>query len=66
MTKDMKKLLAGFEADGHTVIRTNKGYQVRHSSGKGMITMHLTLSDHRAMKNLKRDAIREGFTWPLD
>jgi hypothetical protein len=31
-----------------------------------MITMHLSVSDHRALKNLRRDAIRNGFQWPLD
>lgn len=65
-SKELNRLLDGFEADGHTVKATTKGYQIRHSSGRGMITMHLTLSDARAMKNLRADAIREGFKWPLD
>jgi hypothetical protein len=64
--KDMSRLLKGFESAGHTVVPTKAGYRVLHSSGRGMITMHLSVSDHRALKNLRRDAIRNGFQWPLD
>jgi hypothetical protein len=64
-TKEINQLIKAFEKAGHTVKRTNKGYQVLHSSGRGMITMHLTLSDHRALKNLRRDAEKNGFQWPL-
>lgn len=64
--RDLNRLLSAFEADGHTVKGTKSGYQVRHKSGTGMITMHLTLSDARAMKNLRSDALKNGFTWPLD
>ena len=65
-TKELNRLLDGFTADGHKVVSIKSGYRVLHKSGKGMITMHLTLSDRRAMQNLRGDAIRNGFTWPLD
>lgn len=65
-SKDLGRLLKGFEAQGCTVRRQNDGYKVLPADGSKPLTIHLTLSDKRGMMNLRAQAKRQGFVWPLD
>lgn len=65
-SKELKRLLQGFSAQGCTVKACSDGYRVLPSNGLKPLTIHLTLSDARGMKNLRADARRIGLDWPLD
>lgn len=65
-TKDLNRLLDGFEDQGCTVKPCSDGYRVLPPNGGKPLTVHLTLSDARGMKNLRADARRVNLTWPLD
>ena len=65
-SKDLNRLLNGFEAQGATVKPCRDGYRVLPPNGGKPLTIHLTLSDSRGMKNLRADARRVGLDWPLD
>lgn len=65
-TKELKRLLQGFTDQGCTVKACADGYRVLPANGLKPLTIHLTLSDARGMKNLRADARRVGLTWPLD
>lgn len=65
-TKDLKKLLTGFTNQGCTVKACTDGYRVFPPRGGKIMTIHLTLSDVRGMKNLRAEARRNGLSWPLD
>lgn len=64
--KELKKLLTGLSAQGCTVKSINDGYRVFPPNGGKIMTIHLTLSDARGMKNLRAEARRNGLDWPLD
>lgn len=65
-SKDLKALLKGLEAQGWTIKSTKDGYRLYPPEGK-ILTLHLTLSDGRGMKNLRSEVIKGGrYTWPLD
>ena len=59
--KDIRKLLEELEAQGARLVKKNAGYMI-FPPGSGEPTMiHLTNSDHRAMKNAKARLGRAGF-----
>lgn len=62
--KEIRTLLSGLEGQGATVKATTKGWQVKCPSG-GLLTIHRTPSDHRAVKNLRSIVKRQGMRWPL-
>ena len=64
-TKDMNRLLAGFEAQGATVKRVANGYRVLAPNGTGSMTIHLSVSDARGIMNIKQDCRKAGLVWPL-
>lgn len=65
-TKDRKILLDGLEEQGCRVEAAKVGYRIYTPAGGKILTLHLTLSDGRGMKNLRSEALREGLKWPLD
>jgi hypothetical protein len=71
MARNEKRLIARlmreFESQGARV-RRNKdgGYVVYCPDGKSVLVIHLTMSDHRSMRNFRASALRAGLTWPSD
>lgn len=65
-SKELKLLLEGLESQGCTVKVINDGYRIIPPDGGKILTLHLTLSDHRGMLNLRAHARRVGLKWPLD
>lgn len=65
-SKDVSRLLNGLEAQGFSVKETKDGYRLYPDNGTKILTLHLTLSDGRGMKNLRADVRRAGYDWPLD
>jgi hypothetical protein len=64
--KELKNLLGGFESQGCRVEKISDGYKIFPPEGGRILTLHLTLSDHRGMLNFKSQAKRLGLNWPLD
>ena len=65
MKKQIKALLADLERQGATIKATSRnGWQVLCPNG-GIVTIHATPSDHRALLNLKSELRKRGMTWPL-
>jgi len=64
--KDLSRLLNGLEDQGFTIKRTGEGYRLFPANGTKILTMHLSVSDSRGMKNLRGDVRRAGYDWPLD
>lgn len=64
--KELTRLISGLEAQGFTVKSTKDGYRLYPDNGTKILTLHLTLSDGRGMKNLRADVRRAGYDWPLD
>ena len=64
--KDLNRLLKGFEDQGATIKACSDGYRVLPPNGGKPLTIHLTLSDARGLKNLRADARRVDLDWPLD
>lgn len=65
MKKLLKALLASMEEQGATVRRTSNGFQIMCPAG-GIVTIHGTPSDHRALRNVRADVRRAGMEWPFD
>ena len=64
-TKDMNRLLSGFEAQGARVVRVNAGYRILAPNGTGSMTIHKSVSDSRGIMNIKQDCRKAGLVWPL-
>lgn len=62
---DVERAVRHLEAQGAAVRKTRKGYQVRFADGS-TLTLHLSLSDNRALRNARATALRAGLTWPGD
>jgi hypothetical protein len=63
--REVEKLVSLLERDQNCKIKkTSKGYWVGFPSGKSAM-IHLSVSDHRAVKNIRADIERGGCTWPL-
>lgn len=60
-----RRILDGLEAQGARIKRTSEGWQVYCPNGE-IVTMHVTPSDHRAMRNARSRVKRNGLHWPLD
>lgn len=60
--KETAYLLNRLQRAGHKVEMRGSGhYMVKHSSGKGMVTMSSTPSDKRAYQNMVSQLRRNGF-----
>lgn len=64
-SKELKRLLDGFESQGARIVRVNSGYRILAANGVGSATLHLTLSDRRGMLNFRQDCRKAGLEWPL-
>ena len=64
--QELNQLLDGLEAQGCRIQEASVGYRIYPPNGHKIMTLHLTLSDGRGMKNLRSEALRAGLTWPLD
>lgn len=64
--RDLKQLLSGLESQGFRIKRTSEGYRLYPDNGSKILTLHLSVSDSRGMKNLRADVRRAGYHWPLD
>jgi hypothetical protein len=58
--KDVRAAVRAAERSGWTVVQKARGIQLRSPDGKEIVTVHLTLSDHRSIKNLRADLKRRG------
>lgn len=65
-SKDLSRLLTGLEAQGWRIKPTKEGYRMYPPNGTKILTMHMSVSDNRGMKNLRGDVLRAGYKWPLD
>lgn len=65
-SKDRKRLLDGLEAQGCRIESATVGFRIYPPNGGKILTLHLTLSDSRGMKNLRSEALKAGLKWPLD
>ena len=63
--KDTRTLLAHLEKQGATLKKRRDGITVLFPTG-GTCGLHWTISDHRAVRNLRADIKRNGMTWPWD
>ena len=60
--KEMAYLMNRLQRAGHRIEQRGSGhYMVKHSNGKGMVTVSSTPSDRRAYKNMLSDFKRQGF-----
>lgn len=59
MKKDLKKLFKEVEQHGWEVRRRNNGHYVLEGP-TGKVYCSATVSDHRAIKNIKRDLAKNG------
>lgn len=64
--KELARLLDGLEAQGCRIQEATVGYRIYPPGGQKILTLHLTLSDGRGMKNLRSEARKAGLDWPLD
>lgn len=64
MASDLRKVLRAAEEQGWRVERGKKGqYKLYSPDGEGMVTLHQSHSDHRALKNAISIMRRYGFRW---
>ena len=63
--KDTRTLLDHLEKQGATLKKRRDGITVLFPTG-GTCGLHWTISDHRAVQNLRADIKRNGMTWPWD
>ena len=60
-----KQLLDHLAAQGCIYRRLGiPGYRIFHPNGIAQYTLHLSVSDHRGLKNLRAQMKRDGLTWP--
>lgn len=64
-SKFIKILVTSLENEGCTVRQTKKGYLIQFPNGEST-TFHKTLSDHRALLNIRAYIRRNGCSWPFD
>lgn len=65
MASTMRTILDGLESQGARIVRKKSGWQVLAPNGE-IITLHVTPSDHRALRNARSHVRRAGLDWPLD
>lgn len=65
-SKELTSLISGFESQGCRVQQTPDGYRIYPPNGGKILTLHLTLSDHRGLLNFRSAAKRVGLRWPLE
>jgi predicted RNase H-like nuclease len=58
--KDVRAVVRAAERSGWVMVEKARGIQLRSPDGVEIVTVHLTLSDHRAIKNLRADLKRRG------
>lgn len=63
--KQQKVLLLSLEDQGCGVRRTKDGWFVTFPSGGGT-SIHTSISDHRAVQNLRATIRRANLNWPFD
>lgn len=59
--KDWKKVEKLLKKQGARFDATKKGQLIKHPNGVGMVLIHKTPSDHRAMKNTIAQLRNAGF-----
>lgn len=64
--KELSRLLSGLEDQGFTIKRIGDGYRLYPDNGSKILTLHMSVSDSRGMRNLRADVRRGGYEWPLD
>jgi hypothetical protein len=63
--KELRGVLEAAEAQGWRVEPSKAGYLLfPPDQSQGIVSVHKTPSDHRAMKNLIGEMRRRGFIWP--
>ena len=62
--RDVERLVDDLEKQGCKIKGTKAGYLVGFPNGESM-TVHLTSSDTRAIRNTRARVEKNGCTWPL-
>lgn len=63
--KRVRVILVSLERQGAVVERRKSGWLLKLPNGS-TLTIHGTLSDHRAEMNMRSRVLRAGMEWPFD
>lgn len=62
---DLSKIIKAALSQGWRVEQTKSGYMFfPPNRSLSPVTVHLTPSDHRAVRNFKAEMVKRGFIWP--
>lgn len=59
--KALRKLFKQLESQGWAIEKSNQGWKCKSPNGQKIVTVHNTVSDHRAGKNILSELRKAGF-----
>jgi hypothetical protein len=61
--KEVREIVKAAERQGWKVVEKRQGFMLYSPDGEGLVNVHKTPQDHRAIKNTVSRMRRYGFKW---